>query len=346
MQAIVLVGGEGTRLRPLTLTTPKPALPLVDRPFLRFAVDWLARHGASEVVMACASDAAPLREELSRAQGGPAIRFVEEPEPLGTAGPLRLAADLGILAERFLAVNGDLLTDLDLSALLRAHAERGAVATIALHTVADPSPYGLVRCAPDGAVTAFVEKPEPGAAGPGEVNAGAYVLERAVVELIPSGRPVSIEREVFPRLAGQGLYGLRLEGYWMDIGTPDRYLQASWDVLEGRVETNVPTDGSGVFVAAGATVDEGATIGPRAVVGPACAVAGGAAVSGSVLLSGCFVGPAAEVRDSIVGRGAEVGPGARVRGAVIGDGARLGAGARLEPGARVGPGDEVPGGRG
>lgn len=329
MQAIVLVGGEGTRLRPLTETTPKPALTLVDRPFLAYMIEWLAGHGVSEVVLACGFLPGVLREALAgeEERAGVSIRYVVEPEPLGTAGAIRFAADqLGDeLDERFLALNGDVLTDLDLTALVEAH--RSAVpfpdhagkrnsgaATIALHPVEDSSAFGLVRTGPDGAVLEFLEK--TGEPSPGEINAGMYVLERSVLELIPPGRSVSIEREVFPRLAGDGLRALALDGYWVDIGTPERYLDASWDILEGRVETRVEPSGPGVFVDPEATVDPAATIGPRAVVGPACAVAAGASVAESALLAGSAVGEGARVEGSILAPGSEVAPGAILRGAV------------------------------
>ena len=340
MQALVLVGGEGTRLRPLTLTQPKPALQLVDRPFLRYVVDWLARHGVSEIVMGCGFRADALRSAVGEGgNGSPTIRYVEEPEPLGTAGPIRLAADLGLLGDRFLALNGDLLADLDLTALLRAHAERDAVATLALHPVEDPTPYGLVRRTDDGEVLGFLEKPDPAEIDTDEVNAGAYVLERSIVDLIPAGRAVSIEREVFPRLVRQGLYGLRLEGYWMDIGTPERYLQASWDILERRVETDAEVDGSGVLVEDGASIAPDAMVGPRAVVARGSEVGAGATVEGSVLLAGCRTGAGAEVRGSILGPGVEVGERAVIAaGAVVGEGARIAPGAELAAGARLDPG--------
>ena len=359
MQALVLVGGEGTRLRPLTLTRPKPALTLVDRPFIQFMVDWLARHGVTEIVMACGYGADDLRAALGDSvPGGPAIRYLDEPEPLGTAGPIRLAADHGLLGERFLVVNGDVLTDLDLTAHLAAHEERDAVASLALYPVDDPSSYGLVRREPDGMVHGFLEKPDPAEIDTDEVNAGAYVLERVVVDLIPPGRAVSIEREIFPRLVGQGLYGLRLDGYWMDIGTPERYLQASWDILTGAVETEVAArvdagalgvdehaevDGAAVLEApvlieSGANVGA-AAIGPRAVVGEDCEVADGARISGSVLHARCRVGADAVVEDSILGAGVEVGEGAEIgHGSVIGEGARIEPGAVVEHDARLEPG--------
>ncbi len=314
MQAIVLVGGEGTRLRPLTETVPKPALTLVDRPFLAYMVEWLGGHGVDEVVLACGFLPDVLREALGEGEeGGPRVRYVAEPEPLGTAGAIRFAAGaLGEgLEERFLALNGDVLTDLDLSALLARHEERGARATIGLHQVDDSSAYGLVRCDPRGAVLEFLEK--TGDPVPGEVNAGMYVLERSVLDLIPVGECVSIEREVFPRLAGDGLFGALLEGYWMDIGTPERYLQATWDILEGTVETEVTPTGPGLRVAAGAEVAESASIGPRAVLGEGCVVAARSRGVESVLLDGCVLGDGAHVSGSILSAGVEVEPGRDTR---------------------------------
>jgi mannose-1-phosphate guanylyltransferase len=361
MQAIVLVGGEGTRLRPLTLTQPKPAVPLVDRPFIRYMVDWLAHHGVDDVIMACGFRADLLRERLGEGgDGGPTIRYLSEPEPLGTAGPLRFAADL--LDERFLALNGDVLTDLDLGALIRQHEETGAVGTLALYPVNDISGYGLVRRRDDGEVVEFLEKPDPAAADSDEINAGAYVLERSVLDLIPPGREVSIEREVFPRLVGRGLHGRRLDGYWMDIGTPERYLQASWDILERRVETDLGArlggrglliaDGAGVdrsarvdapaLIEPGAAIDAEATVGGRAVVGRDAEVGAGASVRESVVFAGCRIGARAVVSGSILAARVEVGAGARIGpGAVIGEAARVGPGAELEPGARVDPGLQV-----
>jgi mannose-1-phosphate guanylyltransferase len=318
MQAIVLVGGKGTRLRPLTETVPKPALTLVDRPFLAYMIEWLAEHGVTEVVLACGFLPDVLREALvgEEERAGAKIRYVAEPEPLGTAGAIRYAADaLGDdLDERFLALNGDVLTDLDLGALLRVHDERGAGATIALHPVEDSAAFGLVRYGAGGEVLEFLEK--TGEHVPGEVNAGMYVLERPVLDLIPPGENVSIERDVFPRLVGEGLHGLRLDGYWVDIGTPERYLQASWDILEGRVKTRVEPTSPGILVAADAEMSEEATIGPRAVIGSGCVVGAEAEIRDSVLLDGCTVGEGARVVDSILAPGVVVVAGAKLKGCI------------------------------
>jgi mannose-1-phosphate guanylyltransferase len=326
MQAIVLVGGEGTRLRPLTTDVPKPALTLVDRPFLAYMVEWLGAHGVTEVVLACGFLPDVLQEALGEGEHeGVRLRYVVEPERRGTAGAIRYAADqLGdALQDRFLALNGDVLTDLDLTALRRSHEELGARGTLALYRVDDCAAYGLVSVDADGWVGDFAEK--TGEPVPGEVNAGAYVLERSVLELIPPGREVSIEREVFPRLVGEGLAALCLEGYWMDIGTPERYLQATWDILEGRVETEVRPTAPGLLVRPGAEIDPEAAVGPRAVVSARCTVAAGAEVRDSVLLEGSAVGAGARVRGSVLAAGATVEPGARLDDAILGRDERVSA---------------------
>jgi mannose-1-phosphate guanylyltransferase len=298
---------------------PKPALKLVDRPFLAYMVEWLARHGVTEVVLACGFRPDVLRQALGDAEhGGVRLTYVTEPERRGTAGAIRFAADaLGDrLEQRFLALNGDVLTDLDLSALLRAHEASGARATLALKQVDDSSAFGLVRSDGDGAVLEFLEK--TGEAVPGEINAGAYVLERPVLELIPPGREVSIEREVFPRLVGAGLHSLALDGYWVDIGTRDRYLQATWDILEGRVETRVRPTAPGLLVGPDTEVAAAATLGPRVVLSAGCSVAGGATVRDSVLFDGCSIGEGAEVIGSVLAAGVTVAPGAKLTDALVG----------------------------
>src|SRR5215217_5109464 len=204
MQALILAGGEGTRLRPLTTTVPKPVVPLVDRPFIRFMIVWLYQHGVDDIVMSCGHLASGVRNVLGDGSAlGIRLRYVEEPRPMGTGGALKYAEPL--LAERFLMLNGDVLTDIDLAAQLAQHERTGAIATLALTPVEDPSAYGLVRTSASAEVTEFPEQPAP------------------------------IERDVFPRLVGEGLYGWVSEGYWLDIGTPERYLQGTYDILEGTV---------------------------------------------------------------------------------------------------------------
>lgn len=357
MQALILAGGEGTRLRPLTLTIPKPVVPLVDRPFIAYMIEWLRAHGVDDVILACGFMAADVRSVIGDgALLGVRVRYVEEPRPLGTGGALKYAQEL--LAERFLMLNGDVLTDIDLGAQIFRHERTGARATLALVAVEDPSAYGLVRCGPDHAVKAFVEKPAPGEADSSLINAGIYVLERDILdEMAPAGTNISIERDVFPLLVGRGLYGYAGAGYWLDIGTPERYLQGTFDILSGRVRTElterlergdralVESQDVEATVLAPALVQADCTLAPDATVGPDVVLASGVAVGErarihrSVLLEGASIGARSVVSDSIVGPGAEIGDECRIGpGAVLGEGAVIGSGNVLEPGARIFPG--------
>jgi mannose-1-phosphate guanylyltransferase len=318
MQALILAGGEGTRLRPLTHTVPKPVLPLVGRPHIAYVIDWLRAHGVDEVVISSGHLAGGMRAAVEALEPGVGISWAEEPEARGTAGAIRFAEDL--LGDRFFVLNGDCLCDLDLTALIDQHERTGARATIALYPVEDPSAYGLVRRQEDGEITEFLEKPEPDQIDTDEINAGAYMLQRSVLELIPPDREVSIEREVFPQLVGGDLYGARLEGYWIDIGTPERFLQANWDILEGRVEAT-----SGERIGEGVEIADGAVVAERAVIGSHSAIGTDAVVSESVLLPECRLGPRARLERAILSARVEVAPGAMVEGAVIGEGETVGA---------------------
>ena len=341
MQALVLAGGEGTRLRPLTLTTPKPVLPLAGRPFLTFMLDWLHGHGVDEVILSLGFLSDAVHAVLGDIQSGMRLRYVHEEEPLGTAGPVRLAADEGILADRFFVLNGDVLTDMDLTAELAQHTETGAAGTLALIEVEDVESYGVVPTDDQNRVLEFREK-SPGPAPTNRINAGAYVLERSVVDLIPAGRAVSFEREVFPQMVGNGLFGWAADGYWIDIGTPDRYLEATWDLLAGRVQSTLPErDETGSLVYEG-SLTMGAHIGPQSVLGPHCRVGADAAVERSVLHDRVVVGADAVIRESIVGPGARIGDGVRMQDAVIGAGAIVEDGTTLDQGARVDPGAAAP----
>ena len=342
MQALILAGGEGTRLRPLTNTVPKPVLPLAGRPHIAYVIDWLVRHGVDDVVVSCGHLAEGMRRALAELEHAAEIRYAEEPDARGTAGAIRFAEDM--LAERFLVLNGDVLCDLDLTALIEQHERSGARATIALYPVEDPSGYGLVHRHEDGEITEFLEKPTPDQIDTDEINAGAYLLERSVLERIPPDREVSIEREIFPVLIGDGLYGIRLEGYWIDIGTPERFLEANWDILQRRVQTVTGDrlDQNGLLVEEGveigvpATLNGPAVIGERTEISPGaqprppcvlgrnCRIRPGAIVERSVLLGDCVVEDDAVVVDSILGSRATVGVGAELHGAVIGEGERVG----------------------
>jgi mannose-1-phosphate guanylyltransferase len=284
--AVVLVGGEGTRLRPLTYTTPKPMLPIANRPFLEHQIAHLRAHGIDRVVLACG-----YRPDAIRAHFGAELEYVVEPEPLGTGGAIAHAAQA--LSETFVVANGDVLTDLDLTALVRFHRDREARMTLALHPVEDPSRYGVVVTAADGAVTAFVEKPAQGTAPAVTINAGTYVVEPGVLDLIPAGRAVSVEYEVFPLLIGAGLYARSSDGYWRDIGTPESYLAANLERMP-----------SGGLVDPSARVDPDADV-AGSVVGPGCRVEAGARVSGSVLLEGAVVTAGRTVENRVMGSDGE-----------------------------------------
>jgi mannose-1-phosphate guanylyltransferase len=349
VQALVLAGGEGTRLRPLTYTTPKPVMPLAGRPFLSFMLDWLNGHGVDEVILSCGFMCDEVRQVLGDIYNGMRLRYVVEDEPLGTGGPVRLALDEGVLDERLLILNGDVLTDIDLTSELDEHERTGARVTLALYPVEDTASYGVVPLKRDGQVEAFLEKTE-GEAPTNLVNAGAYVIEREIVEtLIPSGRAVSFEREVFPALVGEGLYGHVAAGYWMDIGTPARYLEATWDLLAARVASQLPPrDETGSLVYENCLLS-GAHIGPQSVLGRHCSVGTDARVERSVLHERVHVGADAAVIEAVlaervrVGERARVEPGAIVgAGAVIGEDAVIGEGARIDPDVTIEAAERVP----
>jgi len=361
VQAVILVGGKGTRLRPLTTNRPKPLVPLVDRPFLAHMLEWVASHGIEDVVMCCGFLADALVDELGDgSRFGVRLTWVQEPDPRGTAGALRFAEPH--LQERFVMLNGDVLTDLDLTAQVEQHRATGAVGTLALVPVDDPASYGLVRMNDDRSVRGFLEKPDPAEIDTDLISAGAYVLERSVLDLIPEGRMVSIEREVWPRLVGAGLHGCVHRGaYWMDIGTPDRYLQGTDDILCGRVRTRVadrlldgPVDPAaqvaadaivdhGALIDRGARVGAGSIVGAGSVVGPDAVIGEDVVLDRAVVLAGAVVGAGARLRRCVVGAGARLEAGVRLEDAtMIGDGATIGAGNALGCGIRVAPGASVP----
>ena len=287
--AVVLVGGEGTRLRPLTERIPKPMLPLLGRPILAHTFEQISAAGVGRAILACGYRPTSIEAFFGRSYRGIELEYQVEPEPRGTAGGIAYAArdTTGPL----LVLNGDSIRDVDLSALIEFHNERGALATIMLTPVDEPARYGLVRVDNDGRVRDFVEKPTPEQIDTNLINAGVYVLEPEVLELIPENRPVSIEREIFPILSARGvLYAVPLPGYWLDVGTPESYLQAHLDLMPNEVR-----------------VDPKAVVAPTARFHAPC-----------VVESGCVVEAAADIGPGVyVGAGARVGPGARVRRAAL-----------------------------
>ncbi len=362
IQAVILVGGQGTRLRPLTANVPKPVVRLVDRPFMAFMLEWLRGNDVDEVIMSCGFLADGLRRVLGDgSRYGVRLSFVEEPDPRGTAGALKLAEPM--LDERFFVLNGDVLTDIDLRAQLAQHEASGARATLALVPVADPSAYGLVLLHEDHSVRSFVEKPSSETLESNLISAGAYVLERDVLELVPAGRNVSIEREVWPRLVGDGLYGFPSDSYWLDIGTPERYLQGTFDIIAGNVETAVRGRlGSGwlsideqaqahgrvippAILERGAYVAHGAHVGSLVVLAEDVRVGAGSTVERAVLLEGTEIGEGCELRDCILAAGCRVGAGTTISGgAVLGEGVHVGAHNVITRGVRIFPGVELPDG--
>jgi mannose-1-phosphate guanylyltransferase len=325
VRAVVLVGGFGTRLRPLTLSTPKQMLPLVDRHMIEWVVGHLGRHGVTEAVLSLGYRPDAFTEAyVDGTCAGVALHYAVEPEPLDTAGAIRFAARDARIDERFLVVNGDVLTDFDLDELCRFHDERGAEATIHLTPVDDPSRYGVVPIDDKGRVEAFVEKPAADEAPSNWINAGAYVLEPSVVERIAGDRKVSIERETFPALVDDGsLFAVQADDYWIDAGTPETYLQAQLDLIAGRRPEQPPAVARDAQVAGDASVRD-------SVLMSGASVAAGAVVESSVVLPGARIGERATVRGSIVGPRASVGAGARVeRMSVLGDGVEVEANASL-----------------
>jgi mannose-1-phosphate guanylyltransferase len=338
VQAVILVGGEGTRLRPLTLSTPKQMLPIMGVPMLEGVLAHLRRHGVDEAVLSLGY--LPDRFIQAYPDGecaGVSLRYAVEPEPLDTAGAVRFAAEELGISDTFVVVNGDVLTDLDVAGLVAFHRARGAEGTIALHPVDDPSRFGVVPTDDDGRVVAFVEKPPADEAPTNEINAGTYVFEPSVLARIPLLERVSIERTTFPAMVADGvLFAKSDDGYWLDTGTPAAYLRAHEDLLEGRRDLLLARgrmDGTS-YLLPGATLATGATV-QRSVLGDDVAIGEDAVVDASVILAGAVIGAGANVHGSIVGAGAVIGDGARLEPtSVVGNGVAVDAGT-VVPGERV-----------
>lgn len=331
MRAVVLVGGFGTRLRPLTLTVPKPMLPMGHEPMITRLVDRLARGGVTDVVLALGFRPAPFMEAFPDGRcGAVRLTYAVEPEPLDTAGAIRFAADFAGIDDTFVVANGDNMTDLDVAALVDAHRGFGAEATLHLRGVDDPSAFGVVDRADDGHVRAFVEKPAPGTEPSNLINAGTYVFEPSVLDRIPPGIAVSVERDTFPRLvADEVLFGIATDDYWIDAGLPELYRTANLDLLDGsrRFDASAPIAPS-AEVAAGAIVE-------HSIVGAGARVASGARVLDSVILPGAQVGARARIERSLVM--GTVGVGAQVIDGVVGAEGHVDDGAVLRDAALPAP---------
>lgn len=357
MKAVVLVGGQGSRLRPITYHVPKAMVPLRNRPFMSYMVEFLKGGGLDGVVLSLGYLPDPIQAYFDgRELNGFSIDYAVEDSALGTAGGIKNAEgylDGGPLV----VVNGDVLSGIDLKKAVAAHEESDALATIVLTSVEDPTAYGLVEVDHDLRVRRFIEKPAADEVTTNLINAGVYVLEPEVLEMIPAGREVSIEREIFPHLEAEGRLRAHVSSsYWRDIGTPRSYLAASSDVLSGAV--GAPREGfeylevdpssrmgqgakvlPPVSIAPDCEIGAGATVGGRAALGRGCRIGEGATVEGSILLDGAVVEPGATVRGSIVGPNALVRSGAIVRGlSVLGAGCVVGEGNVLDQGVRINPG--------
>jgi mannose-1-phosphate guanylyltransferase len=343
VEAVVLVGGKGTRLRPLTLSAPKPMLPTAGVPFLTHLLSRIRAVGITHVVLGTSYKAEVFQEYFGDGSRlGLELEYVVEEVPLDTAGAIRNVAHK--LRERDVMVfNGDILSGLDLHAIVDTHRTAEADVTLHLVKVDDPRAFGCVPTDADGRVTAFLEKTDNPPTD--QINAGCYVFRREVVDAIPTGRPVSVERETFPGLLASGA---RLQGhvdtsYWLDLGTPAAFVQGSADLVRGIAPTSaLPSEPGQAIVLEGAQVHDEAVLSGGTTVGVGSTVAAGAVVDGSVLFDGAVVGEGAVIERSVLGAGALVQAGAVIRDAVIGDGAVVGARCELIGGARVWPGVVLP----
>ncbi|MFD0026073.1 sugar phosphate nucleotidyltransferase [Streptomyces sp. NPDC058382] len=348
-EAILLVGGKGTRLRPLTVHTPKPMVPAAGVPFLTHQLARARAAGVEHIVLATSYLAEVFEPYFGDgSELGLHIEYVTEREPLGTGGAIRNVAERLTSApdEPVLIFNGDILTGLDIRALVTSHADSGADVSLHLTRVDDPRAFGLVPTDDTGRVTAFLEKPQtPEEIVTDQINAGAYIFRRSVIDTIPAGRPVSVERETFPGLLASGahLQGMVDSTYWLDLGTPQAFIRGSADLVLGRAPSPaVPGRCGDRLVLPTASVAPDAKLSGGTVVGADAVVGAGARIEGSTVLAGAIVEPGAVITDSLVGAGARIGSRTVLAGAVIGDGAKVGADNELRDGVRIWCGAHLP----
>ncbi|MFI1955712.1 sugar phosphate nucleotidyltransferase [Streptomyces xinghaiensis] len=348
-EAILLVGGKGTRLRPLTVHTPKPMIPAAGVPFLSHQLARARAAGVEHVVLATSYLAEVFEPYFGDGSDlGLHLEYVTETEPLGTGGAIRNVAPRLRSGpdEPVLIFNGDILTGLDIRALVETHTTSGADVSLHLTRVEDPRAFGLVPTDGSGRVTAFLEKPQtPEEIVTDQINAGAYVFDRSVIDSIPEGRPVSVERETFPGLleAGAHLHGMVDSTYWLDLGTPQAFVRGSADLVLGRAPSPAVPGGCGDrLVLDGADVAPDTKLTGGTVIGAGARVGAGASVDGSTVLDGAVIGDGARITDSLIGAGAVIGARTVLHGAVVGDGATVGADNELREGVRVWCGARIP----
>ncbi len=333
MQALILAGGKGTRLRPLTVYTPKPVVPICNRPFLLYQIDTLRGAGIHDITLSLSYQPLKIEQQLGDGSDyGVKLSYTVEPQPMGTAGAYKFAEDL--IRQPTVVFNGDVLTDLDLTAVIRQHEERKAAATIVLAPVDNPSAYGLVETEEDGRVRSFSEKPRAEEVSVNTINAGTYILDPKILDMIPEGESYSFEYDLFPELLrrGERFYAHVPEGaYWIDIGAPARYLQVHHDILAGRVRGIGLGERRGSFDAA-----THAEIDTLSLIADECVVKPGAQVVNSVLGEGVHVEEKARVENSVVWPHTRVGAGAHLSNAVVGRGCHIGRSAQVGAGAVLG----------
>ena len=346
VDAVILVGGQGTRLRPLTVTTPKPMLPAAGVPFVTHLLARLRDSGIEHVVLATSYQSEVFSGHFGDGSSvGLRIDYVTEDVPLGTGGGIRNVAQL-LEGRDVVIYNGDVLSGADLGAQIERHRETGADVTLYLTEVPDPRRFGLVPIDEDGRVTAFLEKPKrPEEIVTNLINAGCYVFRREVIDAIPSGRSVSVEHETFPALldAGRPMVGYVDSRYWLDVGTPEAYVTCSCDLVNGRAPTPVlPSPPGDSLLLEGAQVSSDARVDGGTAIGRGATVDAGAVVTGSVIFDGAVIGQGAQLTSSVVGRGTVIGADCVLDGAVVGDDVHIGARNELRGGIRLWPGLRLP----
>jgi mannose-1-phosphate guanylyltransferase len=327
LKAVILAGGFATRLRPLSCTRPKTLFPLVNKPLLQWIFERLKESDVSEAILAVNRLTAFYIKQHTLHRHGLHVKFSYDPprNPLGTAGPIKHAEKLIGQTEPFLVLNGDIFADLSYKEIIESHVKRKAWATLALYKVEDPSRYGVAELAADGRITRFVEKPPKGTAPSNLINAGVYVLSPEVLQLIPKGKGVSMEREIFPKLAAEGkLYGHRIKGLWMDVGKPDEYLETNRILLDALFKNEKHRIKSGVALKKPVALDKKVTIGEKSVIGPY-----------AVLGENVAVGKNVKIKDSVIFPTAQIGDSANIEGAIIGEGAVIGENVKIGKGCIV-----------
>ena len=320
MQALILAGGKGTRLRPLTMHTPKPIVPIANQPFLLYQLELLKRADVRDVILSLSYQPQKIEDKLGDGTDyNVRVSYVVEASPLGTAGAYRNASSL--ISETTVVFNGDVLTDIDMNEVIRFHRECQAAATIVLAPVPNPTAYGLVETEKDGRVRRFLEKPKPEEVTCDTINAGIYILEPRVLDYVPEGEPFMFEYGVFPGLLDrkEPFFAYIWRGYWRDIGTASSYLQANLDVIAGRVKLLDPPSAE-----RGEKFDATAGIEAPSVVDPSCTLKPGVHIINSVVSRNCYIEERARIENSVVRGGTRVGAGSTVQGAVIGKGCHIG----------------------